>query len=339
MKRYIEMMEHICPTQEQKNSMLENAFSSADKPVKTRRFRLSYLVPAIAIGVIFSANVFAEEIKSTFYGLLGKSDIVSQEVLSDVYTDTDGCVTMTVKEILSDKINTRVVFEYTSLNDQGKQWLDNFLEYHKLNMPNVRPYMKDDNTFIYGVNYSYSWKELIEYRTENARVFQAMYSASGDNFGTDSVQLKYPLAKEWEKNAVIDVSESVQLTDFRFDNSKAPEKYYKPLGVKISPMSLMIYGKDLGIVERGMTKGGGNYMKIVHDETVDSLYIIMKDGAKYDLLEGVNQIVENQGASCLVGDPELDYDYIIYSASFIDYMDVEQIAAIELDGVIYPIYQ
>lgn len=337
-KRYTEMMKHIYPTQEQKNNMLEKVFEPEPEKVK-RGFRIKYCIPAVALAVIFSTTVFAEEIKNTFYGLLGKNEIVSEEVLNDVYTDTDGHVRMSVKEVLSDKITSYAIIEYTAFDEKGQDWLDNYLTVHKLNALTISPFMKDGNTSLYGVNYGYNCEEQLEYQTENTRVFKTSYYASGVNFGTDSVDLIYPLADKWENHAVIDVSESVTLKDVKIDSDKAPEKYYKPLGIKISPLSMNIYGKDLGIVEKGELKGGGTYTKVVHKETIDSLYLIMKDGSKHDLLTNETRILADDSGAMLacVSNPEIDYDCSIYSSAFRDYMDLSIIDGIELDGVYYPL--
>lgn len=334
-KRYTEMMEHIYPTQDRKNNMFEKIFESETIKQK-HRFKFRYCAAVIAVSVVFSTTVFAAEIKNTFYNLLGKSEIISEDVLNNVYTDTDGHVIMSVKEVLSDKISSCAIIEYSALDEQGQDWLDNYLTVHELNALTISPFIKDGNCALYGVNWGYGCEEQLEYQTENTRVFKASYSASGENFGSDSVDLIYPLATKWENHAVIDVSESVRLTDIKLDNGNAPEKYYKPLGVKLSPMSIMVYGKDMGMVETKRLKGGGYSMKVVNEETIGSLYLVMKDGAKHDLLDNETQIL-GEGGNMLtyVSNPEVDYNCSIYASSFREYMDISLIDGIELDGVYY----
>ena len=334
MKKYTEIMEHIKPTPEQKNRMLEKALQG--KPER-KRFKLRYAAAVVAAGVIFSGTVFGEEIKNTFYGLLGRDEIVSEQVLNDVFTDSDGHVTVAVKEVLSDKINAYAIVEYTALDSEGQDWLDNSLAVNKLNGPGINPYIKDNNNAVYGVNYSYGYEEIESCRTEKSRVFKAVYDSSGENFGTDSIRFWYCLTNDWGKETSIDVTESVQLTDIKFDSSQAPDKYYKPLGVKISPLSIMIYGQDMGMFESGKTKSGGNYERFVHVE-IGSLYLIMKDGTIYNMLSSESMDMGQCGYTLThVSNPDVGYDCAIYTGAFKESVDISLIDGIELDGFYYPL--
>lgn len=333
-KRYTEMMERIYPTQEQKNSMFEKIFEP--EPVKPkRRFKFRYCAAVIAAGIVFSTTVFAGEIKNTLYGLLGKNEIVSEKVLNDVFTDSGEHVSIAVKEVLSDTINCRMIVEYTLHDDIGRKWIDDLLNAYPYGFLELSPKMKEENTILYGVGYGYDCEELTEYRTENTRVFNVLYNASGEGSGTNSVDLKYHLYHKWENHAVIDVSRSVQLTDIKLDSSLAPDTYYKPFGVKISPMSLFIYGQNCGFYETGRNKYGSYYMHSLVDVELRSLYLIMKDGNKYDLLNDREEVQYAPGSYLnAVTNAGLDYDASIYCSALRD-IDITTVAGIELDGVYY----
>lgn len=334
MKKYTEIMEHIKPTPEQKDRMLEKALQG--KPER-KRFKLRYAAAVVAAGVIFSGTVFGEEIKNTFYGLLGRDEIVSEQVLNDVFTDSDGHVTVAVKEVLSDKINAYAIVEYTALDSEGQDWLDNSLIVNMNNAPNITPDWESVNA-VYGGSFSYGFEEIENLRTDKSRVFKTVYDSSGENFGTDSIRFWYCLTNDWGKETSIDVTESVQLTDIKFDSSKAPDKYYKPLGAKLSPLSLMIYGKDMGMTETGKTKSGGYYQKVVHEEEIDSLYLIMKDGTIYNMLKSESMDMGQCGYTLThVSNPEVGYDCAIYTGAFKESVDISLIDGIELDGVYYPL--
>ena len=130
MKKYIEVMDHIRPTDVQKKQMLENAFSKANQ--KRKIFRFKYGLIAALICVIFSTAVFADEIKNTFYGIFNSDNIVGDKVLNDIYTDGNDHVKMSVKEVLSDKISAYAIVEYTALDEKGRIWLDNLHAVQKL---------------------------------------------------------------------------------------------------------------------------------------------------------------------------------------------------------------
>lgn len=345
MKKYTEMMGHIRPTDCQKNEMLEKALAGSSTQ-KKYKFKFKYCAVVLATVMIFSTTtVFADEIKEAFYNLLGKNEIISENVLNEVYSDNDGHVKITVKEFLSDKINSYAIVEYTALDEIGKEWIDKALIVENLesinqhiNYPDLFPNFKDNNTALYGVSYSHGATELIEYHTENSRVFKLVCLASGGDFGTDSMRLSYNLPDKWKAEADINVSDSVELTDIKIDSSLAPDKYYKPLGIKISPLSILIYGEDLGIVESGKNpSGNGWYQKVVHDEEIDSLYLIMKDGQKHNILEDGSIVLKVTSMLTHVSNPEVEHDIIIYTSAFEEPMDISLISGVELDGIYYPI--
>lgn len=338
------MMEHIRPTEVQKNRMLNNALNHKSEK---KSFKLKYCAAALALSMAFSVTVFADEIKETFYNLLGRDEIVSQDVLNNIYSDTDGHLTMTVKEVLSDNITTRAIIEYIAHDSEGKQWLKNMQNvtdefYNSIFDPQIEPCVKDDNMGLYGVSYGYSCTELKEYSSDTTRVFELSCEASGENVGTDCVTLSYCLIDQFDKEAVIDVSESVELKEVKLDGVKSPDKHYRLTGIKYSPLSIMLYGENLGLYEARYSENS-YYIKSVADEGIDSCCLIMKDGTKRDFINPLpNQTVDewaelgggpwSMGAVC---NPDVDYEVSILCTSFITKLDVENVAGIELDGIYY----
>ena len=339
------MMKHIHPTEAQKNRMLNNALSHR---TEKKSFKLKYCAIAAAACVAFSTTVFADEIKETFYNLLGADEIVSQDVLSNIYSDTDGHVTMTVKEVLSDNITTRAIIEYMAHDDEGKQWLANMQnvtdEFNdSIFNPQIEPCFKDNNTALYGVCWSYGCDELKEYSSDTTRVFELSCEASGENASTNSITLSYCLIDQFDNETVINVSESVELKEVKLDGVKSPDKHYRLTGVKYSPLSIMIYGENLGLYEAGINENDWHYIYSLSDEEIDSCCLIMKDGTKRDFInplpnQDIDEWFDLGGGGWSLGsvtNPELDYDVSIYCQSFGTKLDVENVAGIELDGIYY----
>lgn len=329
MKKYIETMRHIYPTQSQKDNMFERALKE-----KTHRKKpvLRYCIASAVAAVVCSTVVFADEIHNTFYNLLGKDEIIAEDVLNDVYTDTDDHIRMSVKELLSDKITAYAVIEYTALDDIGKKWLDGATSLtdgviNGVYAPQIHPCFKEENTALYGVNYSYICEELTDYRTENSYVFKTEYQASGENYGTDSIILDYHMPERYENQAVIDVTESIQLTDIKVDGVKLPDKHYRIQGVKISPMSIMVYGENCGLYESGTNQYGSYYIRSLVNEEINSIYLVMKDESRIDLHGGFSLTS--------VSNPEIDYEVSICAESFDESIDISLVDGIELDGVYY----
>lgn len=319
--------------------MLEMAMKKTEAKPK-RNFKAKYCVIAIAVAMAIPTTIFADEIKNTFYNILGKDEKVSEYVVNDIYTDSSENLKFTVKELLSDKINSYAVVEYEALTEKGiesLEGLDEMLRYYG-NIRNdyitdhtlisITPDMKDDNYALYGVNYSFETKELEEYRTENKRVYSVQYNASGDNFGTDNVKINYEL-ESVSKEVTLKCTKYLDYKEIKLDSSKAPDKTYKPTGVKLSTFSVFVYGKNCGNYEAGINKYGWYYQRSLSYEEVESIYLIMKDDTKMDLLALGGSML------CSVTNPDVDYDIGIYTACFGEYINTDDVAGIEIDGVYY----
>lgn len=343
------MMEHLRPTEYQKNEMLEKAFSGTAKKTK-RPFRLKYCIIAAAAVIVFSGTtVFADEIKAVFYNLLGKNELVSEDVLNEVFSDDDGHVKITVKELLSDSVNSYAIVEYTALDEIGKKWVDKDLvigsdedslirpiHYPPINYPWLEP-----NGYI---SHSLRVDELKEYHTENSRLLKLTCNMSDKTY--DSIKLIYTIGEKWRNEVVLDVSESVKFKDIKIDNSLAPKKWYEPTGYKISPLGLLVYGNDLGMVEKETLPSGGYTVKLVNPEEANeemnsmTLNMVKKDGKKYSLVSCDDSVspdnditVSGWTSFCSDGPGEMT----IYSTAFKEPIDLELIDGIELDGIFYPI--
>lgn len=336
MKKYTEMMEHIRPTDCRKNKMLEKAFENSERLPK-RRFKFKYLAVLTAAAMIFSTTtVFADDIKEMFYNLLGKNELVSEDVLNDIFSDDDGHVKITVKELLSDGVNSYAIVEYTALDEKGKWWIDkplvlsseNDLSLH-INYP-----MLDANN-----NYSSSngVEELKEYHTENSRIFRLTCFAA-DKSHNNSVRLIYNLHDKWKSEAVLDVSESVEFKYIKIDNSLAPKKSYEPVSYRISPLGLIVYGNDLQMTKVKKNLIGGYHQQVVKSDSLKSLYLVMKDGKTHDMLNGDDELSSHEfTCMCVYDIDDQPYNASLFSGAFPKPVDVNTIAGIELDGVYYPI--
>lgn len=335
----MELMEHIIPTEEQKDRIFEKAISGKQK--QQSKFKVRYCVIAAALAMAIPTTIFADEIKEVFYNLLGKNEIVSEDVLTDIYSDDDGHVKITVKELLSDGINSYVIVEYTALDEKGKWWIDkplvvsseNDLSLH-INYPELQPgdYLSNSN----------SVEELTEYHTENSRLFKLTCCADRES-SNNSVKLIYNLHDKWKSEATLNVSKSVQYKDVKIDKSLAPEKNYESLGYKISSLGLEVYGNDLRMVETKKNAAGGYTTEAVKPDSITSLYLVMKDGKTHDMLSGEDELSPKSYMYMCVYDYDFmdierkPYDTSLYSGAFPKPVDMDTIAGIELDGVYYPI--
>ncbi len=336
-KQYNELIQHIHPTQEQRERMLDAVLDERTSTAKPRRRILPYgIAAAAAVTLLVPTTVYAEEIKTYVYDLFEKEEkvpeYVYEDVLHSVFSDTDGHVQVLVTELISDSISTYGVIEYRALDDEGAHLLT------ELSEPRLSPDMKNEDHVYYGVSFGSGAMELKEHSTATTRVFRVAMDTASDGYGTESVLLRYVLSDGKIKETAISISESMEFSEVRIDSGKAPKKDYLPTGYKISPLTVMVYGEDIAMAEWSYIDGVFSE-KVISDDELDSLYLVMKDGAEYDLLQlmGERRLLESWGSMSTVRNPECHYDLSIYQGTFYEPIDITQVAGLEIDGVYYPI--
>ena len=204
MKEIREAMEMISPSEEQKNRMFEKAEMMAEKsyaPAK-RKGRVIKIAccTAAAAAIIGTTTVFADDIKSVFYGLFGNESIISEDIIENVYEDTDGHIDFSVSKVVSDRINSYAIVKYTALDDEGAKWLDKAFTKEVFYEENRDAHYDSDGNIVthsndmldltitpkgydgHYVSYSYGLTnddEITHESEENARVFKSQVQCGG----------------------------------------------------------------------------------------------------------------------------------------------------------------
>ncbi len=333
-------MNSITPTNEQKARML-SVIKERTAPVRGNTKWLRVTAVAAALCCLFCMTAFAENIGELFTGLFAKDAIVGETVVTDAYDDADSHVGMTVEEILSDGMTIRMVVRYHALDEQGQQWLAElkpysleddemqYVEYGFMASPDF-----DDNTWMYGVNWSHGAREIEEYRSESERFFVVIMEADRIGWASENIELSY-LMPGGEKTIMLDASAQVEFCSYELDPSAASEKLYLPANAELSPLSLVIYGTDLGIFDSG-EKDGWHYSRKIAEEQIDELYLYFRDGTRVDLLRDDDHFTNGVWMLCDGNASRGEDNCIIASTSFADPIDVSTVAGIRLDGVFYP---
>jgi len=334
-----EAINAIAPTSEQKSRMLSGIKQRTVYARGNVRW-LRVTAVAAALCCLFGMTAFADDIGEMFTGLFTKDAVIGETVLTGVYSDTDGHVQMAVEELLSDGMTVRMVVRYRAVDEKGTEWLNELecLEDGKVKFDQygffAAPAFKDNNTVLYGVNWSHGARELEEYNTETERIFVVIMEADRIGWGTEDIELSY-LMPSGERTTLLDASARVEMLSYELDSSAAPEKLYVPESAAISPISLVINGTDLGVTESG-EENGYYYSRMVAEAEIDWLFLCFKDGTRIDLLRDDDHFTN--GAWMLGGGNASDGEnsLIIASISFTNPIDVSAVAGIELDGVFYP---
>lgn len=342
----------ISPSEEQKNRMFEKAEMMAEKcyaPAKGKgRIIKITCCTAAAAAVIGTTTVFADEIKSVIYGLFGNESIVSEDIIENVYEDTDGHIDFSVSKVVLDRINSYAIVKYTSLDDEGAKWLDEVFtkvpcydengdelrdgdgnvvaHYDDMLDLTITPNGYDDHY----VSYSYGLTgdaEITDELEENTRVFRIKCNAADIVFDTDEINLNYIMPNGVSKTVPINVSESIELIDIKLDSSKAAENYYIPTGVKLSSLGIMVYGMNNGLYDYTKDEYGTSIWVIPDEPALPTVEIVTKDGSDIPL--------DHPFALGSVIEPEKDYEVAIFTDYFEEPIDTNNIAGIILDGVYY----
>lgn len=335
MNEFNKAMDKICPSEQQKNRMFDKALEMAeeDSEKTVRRPKLKIITASIiAVAVLAgTTTVFADEIKSVFYKFFNDDSVISEEIIENIFEDSDGHVDFSVSRIVSDKINTYAIVKYTALDDVGEKWLDNRFASFDIagtaeDMLNRGLFIKPDDSTDAHISYMFGIadEEITDTAEENSRVFRISCTSEDVVLNSDCVKIEYVMTSEEMRCAMLDVSESVELTDIKLDRSIAPDKSYIPSGVKLSPLGIMIYGENKGLYE---TSENGDSVWSNSDEKLDSVKIIRKDGSYIKYSASISL--------CPVIGEGKDYDLALFSTFFKEPTDIEAIAGVEINGVFY----
>ncbi len=335
MKKYNDAMDSIRPSQQQKDRMFEKAVAMAeeDSPKTVRHPRLKIIAASIiaAAALVGTTTVFADEIKSVFYKFFSDDSVISEEIIENIYEDSDGHVDFSVSRIVSDKLNTYAIVKYTALDDVGEEWLSNRFASFDIagsaeDMLSRGLFIKPDDSTDAHISYMFGIydEEITEEHEENSRVFRMSCNAADVVLNSNCVKIEYVMTSGEMRRTLLDVSESLELTDIKLDSSIAADKLYTPTGVKLSPLGIMIYGDNNGLFE---LSENGNSLWMTSDERLDSVKIIRKDGThiKYS----------NSMSLCPVIGEGKDYDIAIFSTFFNKPVDITAVAGVEINGVYY----
>ena len=330
MKEFNEAMDKICPSDEQKSRMFDNALSMAEASSTSVKKRPKMKVIAVSLiaaaAMVGTTTAFADEIKTAFYNFFKDDSTISEQIIENIYEDTDGHVDFSVSRIVSDKMNTYAIVKYNALDETGKKWLDKrFASFYIVgkaeDILNRGLYIEPDNYEDHYVNFSFGLndEEITDSDEDNSRVFKLSCNSNDVVFDSDYVKVRYVMSSGEERYARLNVSESVELIDIKLDSSIAADRLYTPTGVKLSPLGIMVYGKDKGWFS-------SNH-EIEEHVDIGAFKVVTKDGS---VIKCTNYISMSD-----VSEKEKGYDIQIISTFFKEPVDVDNIAGIWLDGVYF----
>ena len=311
----------------------ENGNEAGNMICGTHRKKASWVkrlatTAAVLAALSIPATIYADEIKEFFTGVLGRNEQVAEYVRQNVYEDSDGHLRMMVKELLSDQKAVRAVITYEALDEEGKEWIRNFDE-RDYEWDGIYGEFNDENGFSHSAlslmpseiaNMSYGFKELKEYRTDSTLCIQFMYDVS-EPTEQQTADLYYPMTHKKYCHAEFNVEPNMEVKEYRLVGDTNVNKYYDALYVRLSDLSLIIYGTQKGLYEhRNYSTGGYSQRTLVPEEEREEISpqvtLHFKDGTEHSLMYGasLSPVMDHSGHIDSEGHRGADVN--IYSIAF-----------------------
>lgn len=314
---YKDAMNTMCAPKELVNKVKK--LDSGVAQEKRKNNRQCYRKIAVAAAVVFFMALVipntsvASYVKEIFSGFWGSQNEVDSFVKNGGYVDNDKHIKVSVEEVLSDGVCVQAVVKYTAKDEKGIKWLKDYKP--KSNAETGSSFkgelcIEPDFYHGNGVSGAYSYEELEEYKSDKERYFAVQYLA---NEPMKKCILHYALVsgpKEMELD--INCNVPVYRYNLKAEGEEKISRFYEPLKIRISRLSIIAFGKDTGIFaeysDEFTSAFSKEYMEEYYKENFRSVKIIKKDGSKTELdfigayLGGIGKkaMEENKGCDCLV---------------------------------------
>lgn len=296
---------------------------------------------ALVCTFCFPQTGFADNVKGFLNQFFASAANVNQDIVKNVYEDSDGHVKMQVTEMLSDGACAYLDICYQALDDEGKRWLSN----KKMETDSIQ-FLYEGDVVGNTNGWTAGLEEYEDIATEESRYFTFYYKDFSGNFNMNGIEriLSYPMCGK-EGKGKIKVSSNMDTFAYRLQGEGSPSKFYKPEYLLVSKLSYGIFGKNQGVYTRISAKGySGEYINKEFDSSPDSdgpdVSFIMKDGSK------IKQ-VDIAGMSPALNVP--GYDLTVKVGYFHDGEDdywgkhttinSEELVGVEISGVYYDLVQ
>lgn len=278
-----------------------------------------------------------------FSGILAEG--IEMYAFTPDFSYSDGHITVRAEQMISDGLKAYLIVSYECLDELGKHWLKEY--FAKLDsfdasvLLSISPVFPNEST-ISGVVWSSECTMaedagLKQYETSTKKYFMLSYSTNSDRCGIESVTLEYPLPGTI-KSTTIAVSEFLPRNVYQIEAVLEEDNYYLPAMVTITPLSIHIEGKDLGI-EQISTE----IADVEQKREVDSVMLVFRDDTSWDLYTpdatyGHTRYCSFKRFWASRYSEEQIYDDIdcqIFTGFFSEPIDMEQVKGIWINDVYY----
>lgn len=276
---------------------LSGALGKADTNMKKRSNKKKIMAVPIAAAVTIAVcgigvgAAYGFEHLTKLFG--GNENIVS-EIQSNVFSDSDGHVSITVEQLVSDGRHIHAAVHYKALDDTGRDWLADEPFGTGLNSSHDILNIMCKNNSESAVN-AYGSHELDELRTQTDRFFYLITDINDVLWHSDDLSsyIRYPMT-DGARNAAVDVEKTIESRRFSIVGNERSSKYLTPVFIEISPLSYALYAHDdHGLVTIEHHKTGGyrasstlSFEEYNAEVLSKQVYLVFSDGERIQLPHG-----------------------------------------------------
>lgn len=328
---------------------LSQALRKAETDMKKHTFSKKALaVPfaatlTLAVGVV---GVGAAYNYAHLTELFGDNENISVEIQTDIFTDSDGHVSVTMEQLVSDGRHVHAAVHYEALDEAGREWLDNdvsFLlnSYGCNELVNIKYLDEEGKEKDPG---SYGGIELAEHRTDTDRYFYTKCRVHDEDWGAETMDMvfNYPMCGTLKK-AEFSVEKTLETKRYKITGDERSSKYLTPTYLDISALSYVLYGNDdFGLVKIEALPGGGyrQYISVPDDDfskevSFKPISLVKADGEKIRLANQAGGLHGNEWIWASGEIFDFDEPNHCWTADYSVTFDFDELIGIEIDGVYY----
>lgn len=323
-KDYTDAMDTVQAPEELTSRTKDIAKYSGKKVAYGNRKAYRKILAAMAAAAVFAMAIFvpdtsAKYIKKIFAGFWsGNKEVGSyaEQPKGNLYTDEDKHIKMSVEEILSDEVCVQAVVKFKAKDEKGIEWLNNYAPETITEENTIKGMFRDSLCIVpdfesgMGVGGSMELMELEKYKSDNERYFTIQYLATEP---MDSGLIHYSLPSGTGHEMEIDIKSNVPVYNYNLEpeDGKGISRYYEPKKIRLSKLSVVVYGKDTGLFTVNTadnTEYAEEYLAEEKKERFKSIGMLKEDGSikSYAFFgAGIGSIgrkarMDNEGCDCFV---------------------------------------
>lgn len=212
--------------------------------------------PAVAVASVFAMTALlalwqraalAEGVKKFFHGFWKQQTEVASYVKTGIYEDSDGHVTVSVEEMLSDQVCVQAVVKVQAEDKEGKNWLK-----EKHGILNAKLCLTPDQESKGVVSGSSDVVLLKECSSDTVNYYAVYYEGSEWSEEMEQCTFSYFLPGSGQKKVKLDSRCNVPVYEYELkpEGNQELSRYIEPKRIRLTKLSCVVFGKNHGLFRK-----------------------------------------------------------------------------------------